>query len=305
MENSPSSICTALQRPATAARKINEVYFGRIQKGDYNPEGASIFNKDWDNLIILDACRYDMFQQVSSLPGNTKKRVSLASATPEWVEAEFSDRELYDTVYITINSYYTQMKSNIQSDVHSLIDVQQMDLPDEAYDNDFDIPHPSVVTDYAIEAFEKYPNKRIIVHHNVPHYPYLSDFGRKTFTTPSSSLQDAIKEKDSISRKNLIQAYKENIEIGIKEAKSFYSNTDGKTVITADHGEMLGERYRFIPMRGYGHPRGIYLWPLTNVPWHILPFDSRKNIKSEYRSETHEHPHEKKIEQNLRRLGYL
>ena len=32
-------------------------------------KGVHIMREDWDNLIILDACRYDMFEKVNSIKG--------------------------------------------------------------------------------------------------------------------------------------------------------------------------------------------------------------------------------------------
>ena len=51
----------------------------------YNNAGKSILTFDWDNLIILDACRYDEFINISSFkPKNIESRITMASKTPDF-----------------------------------------------------------------------------------------------------------------------------------------------------------------------------------------------------------------------------
>jgi len=51
--------------------------------------------------------------------------------------------------------------------------------------------------------------------------------------------------------------------------------------VTADHGEMLGERHEYIPIREYGHPAGIWSDLLTTVPWHVYTNGERKETVAE------------------------
>jgi len=41
---------------------------------------------EWDYCLVLDACRYDVFEDVYDeyLDGNLEKRRSVGSSTPEW-----------------------------------------------------------------------------------------------------------------------------------------------------------------------------------------------------------------------------
>jgi len=45
----------------------NPVYENIIKKGYGGCE--NVMDKDWDNLIILDACRYDIFKDVNFIDG--------------------------------------------------------------------------------------------------------------------------------------------------------------------------------------------------------------------------------------------
>ncbi|MFW9828927.1 MAG: hypothetical protein ACFFEY_15160 [Candidatus Thorarchaeota archaeon] len=54
----------------------------------------------------------------------------------------------------------------------------------------------------------------------------------------------------------------------------------GRTVVTADHGEAIGEFLHFlIPIRFYGHKEKMRLPILTQVPWLII--DSKGLDKKE------------------------
>jgi len=70
-----------------------------------NPSGTDVMSEDWDNLILLDACRYDAFSKVNTLKGNLEERVSKGSTSKEFIKSNFVGRELHDTVYITANPY--------------------------------------------------------------------------------------------------------------------------------------------------------------------------------------------------------
>lgn len=47
--------------------------------------GCHIVEEDWDNLIILDGCRYDLLKKETLYQGNSKRR-SVDSATPEFLK---------------------------------------------------------------------------------------------------------------------------------------------------------------------------------------------------------------------------
>jgi phosphopantothenate synthetase len=76
----------------------------------------------------------------------------------------------------------------------------------------------------------------------------------------------------------------------------------GKTVITADHGEFLGDCERPISVRTYRHPEGVYVEGLVKVPWHIYEDGDRTGIVAERPSEGADEFEQ--VEQNLKDLGY-
>lgn len=66
-------------------------------------------NAEWDNLIILDACRFEHFSKVNDISGKLEKVASLGSHTPEWMQENFSGRH-GDTVCVAGNPYYSKAK---------------------------------------------------------------------------------------------------------------------------------------------------------------------------------------------------
>jgi hypothetical protein len=104
---------------------------------------------------------------------------------------------------------------------------------------------------------EQYPNKRIIAHFMQPHAPYigptgleltdrLGDFGvfhphLQKYDIPDLGIAAAM-QSGEIDDQDLRQAYDENLNIVLEHAESLTDRLGGKSVITVDHGELLGER---------------------------------------------------------------
>lgn len=289
-------ILYGLKNPKAIPRQLNRLYFS-LRGGSFNDLGFSVLDEDWDNLIILDACRYDTFVENNPFDGDLSSRTSKGSNTYEFLYGNFYGRELYDTVYVSSNLWYVEIEDEINSDVHSFVPVTT--------EGPKNVVSPDAVTDQALETNQSHPNKRLIVHYTQPHYPYLGPTGREHFDhhdTPS--LQVAMRRNgDRISRETVRRAYEENLDMVLKEVERLLPELRGKTVVTADHGEMLGERSFPIPITDYGHPNTIYTEELVKVPWLVIDETPRKEIIAE-RPEGETDISEDDINENLRALGY-
>ncbi|KXB04317.1 hypothetical protein AKJ48_03015, partial [candidate division MSBL1 archaeon SCGC-AAA261O19] len=71
--------------------------------------------EEWDNLIILDACRYDYFERICDnyLSGNLKKVISPGSGTSEWLRRVFDNKKFDDIVYVSANPFINPRGSNL------------------------------------------------------------------------------------------------------------------------------------------------------------------------------------------------
>ncbi|MFC7028075.1 hypothetical protein ACFQH8_12520 [Halomicroarcula sp. GCM10025710] len=104
-----------MANPGLAVREVNRLYHTRLGRQTGNPRGIDIFEEDWDNLLILDACRYDMFEEQHSLPGRLESRISKSSHTSEFLQSNFADRDLRDTVYVTASPMYYRNRERLNT----------------------------------------------------------------------------------------------------------------------------------------------------------------------------------------------
>ncbi|WP_199174850.1 alkaline phosphatase family protein [Halegenticoccus soli] len=277
------------------ARQIARAYY----RGDrpYNTDGTNVFDEDWDNLLILDACRYDAFAEEADLPGTLESRTSRGSMTREWVRGNFSDRKLYDTVYVTGNGNFDYVRDKIGADIHAEVPLWRDEHRTGAGKS---ITPPETVAEATLRCAEEYPTKRIVGHFVQPHTPYLGPTGERF--DPRVPLKDIPRRYD-VSVGEIARAYRENLSLVLEEVETLVAELPGKTVVTADHGELLGDRLRPVPVRDYGHPDGIYMDELVTVPWHVSINGDRKDIVSE-RPETATEVDVDEVKAHLRDLGY-
>lgn len=282
-----------------AAHHLNRLYYSVRNPEGYNADGIDVFAEDWDNLLILDACRYDSFAKQSILDGTLESRISRASATREWVHANFTDRQLHDVVYVSANPNYRKVADEIGAEVHAYIDVWRDDTLVGKEDT---IVPPETVTEHALDAAERYPNKRLLVHYVQPHYPFIGPTGEEHFD-PTATLKEVSRNLGQTGEL-LERAYRENVDIVLEEAERLLAELSGKTVVSSDHGELLGERLSPLPFRAYGHPMGIYMDELVKVPWLVHTRGERKEIVAEAPTER-DKVDEDALEEQLRNLGYV
>lgn len=277
------------------------LYHRRLGRWAYNRRGVDIFAADWDNLVLLDACRYDMFSEAAAaLPGETNPRISRASSTSEFIAANFRDRDLHDVVYVSANPWFMKLRDQIDTSVHAYVDVHNE--PEEV----LHVDQMYKTTERAKEAADEHPEKRILVHYAPPHHPLFGPTAERHLPSIESQLEmgfyerirrGAIEVEDEILRR----AYAETLGRVLDEVAQLIAAFDGKTVISADHGEMLGERATPVPVRFYGHVPGLYTPELVTVPWHECPTTSRRTIRAE---SPVDEPLDVDVDDQLRNLGY-
>lgn len=298
---SMDQIFSGITQPRNVIRELNRLCHTRGGRYTYNPEGTGIFEKDWDNLIILDACRYDIFEQLASLPGKTEYRYSKAPATYQFIPANFKDRSLLDTVYVGANSWYLKLKEDINSEIYKFINLQENNDSIEWINQDLRVPTPQTVSKHAKRAASNHQNKRLIVHFLQPHHPYIGPTAEENFVQNSSSLLDVI-EQSHISISQLRRAYCETLSTVLPEVEVLLSELNGKTVVTSDHGEMLGDRHDYFPIRDFGHHPGIFNDSTVKVPWHVYEDDTRRKVTPD--PPVTPNTDERKIDEQLEHLGY-
>ncbi|MFC3477416.1 alkaline phosphatase family protein [Halobacterium litoreum] len=240
---------------------VSRTYYAVGSRTDPDP----VLDADWDLLVVLDACRADVFADVvgdgdySFDVGDTA--TSPASTSTEWLESVFgaaTDDELADVAYVTGNPYTTR---TIDTDRFGYVD----EVWKHAWDDDTGTIPPRPLTDAAIRAGREADTERLVVHYMQPHFPTvfgdddgiaLDDWGDQ----PMSVWEELRFGKRSEA--DVWADYERNLEAVLEDVELLLSNVDADTaVLTADHGNAFGEHHI------YGHPGGVDIPALREVPW--------------------------------------
>ncbi len=296
----------ALRTPSLLFREANRLYHRRLNRRAYNTAGVDVFAEDWDTLVLLDACRYDMFSGQSELAGRLESRRSRGSSTQEFLRGNVQDRTLHDTVYVTANPQLYWHRDWLNASFHAVEHVWMEDGWDERYGTVL----PETTTARALEAAETYPNKRYLVHYMQPHYPFLTD-ADESFAVDHSFLDPdeagfwnrVMTGELGADPDEVWRAYQSTLDRTLPHVERLLEGLDGKSVVSADHGNMVGERARPFPIREWGHPRGIYTDQLVEVPWLVVDGD-RRTIVSEAPAETRAEVADEVVTDRLEQLGY-
>jgi len=195
---SVSSLKQGIDDPRRILQEFNRLYYRRLKTRPYNEEGLDVFERDWDTLCILDACKYDLFEERNTLPGNLEKVVSRSSSTKEFLRANFHGREFLDTVYVTGSPMLHRLRDRIDTQFHDVINVWQ----EEGWDETCRTVMPETMADATRKARAEYPNKRLFVHFLQPHYPFIGPIGREHFDLDRLNFEwDKLAVERSIFRK--------------------------------------------------------------------------------------------------------
>ena len=114
---------------------------------------------DWDTLVVLDACRADLFgaRAVSAAFDSVETVTSPGSATQEWTRQTWVGRTFGDTVYVTANPFVSREAGDAFHDIYEPWLTH--------FDEETRTVHPDDVTEVALEAHAAHPNKRVVVHY--------------------------------------------------------------------------------------------------------------------------------------------
>ncbi|HEV2139101.1 MAG TPA: hypothetical protein VGR53_09695 [Nitrososphaerales archaeon] len=268
----------------------------------------------WDNLIILDACRYDTFNrqfQAGGLKGRLESRISRGSETKEFLYENFGQSpRAKDLVYVTASPWVTK---NFKDKFHAIVPVWRDGWNDENH-----TVLPEEMYRQAIQANETYPDKRLIVHFVQPHRPFIGfakvDWWRGRappfrFRMVWGSVAEGGRSLlEVMDNETMMRFYERNLKLVLPFVQRLMDSLKGVTVVSADHGEAFGEwLHPLIPIRVYGHPGHTRIPSLTRVPWLIVESEIPKLLKTQVEeavSKSLTREEEDLINQRLSALGY-
>lgn len=285
-------------------RNVNLSYLRWRHGVDYYRDGVDILSADWDNLLLMDACRYDMFVDQVDLPGTLSKKKSRGSMTAQFLSGNFDGRDATDVVYVTANPMYRRIEQDHDFRFHAVVDAWH------DWDEENSTVLPETVVSEARRARRKYPDKRLLVHFLQPHFPFID-----SETEFDKQIPDPKEDDDpqfweqlrtgelSLTPEKVWKPYNQNLKLLVPTLETLVQELDGKTIVTSDHGNMVGDRSRPIPVSDWGHPRGLYTPELIDVPWLVCDAGERREVVAES-PETDEEIDSETVRNRLHNLGY-
>lgn len=271
-----------------------------LQQRFHDDDGIQVLDEQWDTLIVLDACRADLFEEVvdTNRFDSYRRVYSAGSATIDWSRKNFDSPAKTDCVYVTGNPVVSRQ---VRTAFHCFLEPWR-----DGFDPEIGTVPPEPVTEAAVDARERFPEKRLIVHYLQPHYPFLgapdlryAEFNQTDEVTVDGAKPGATDVWEAVGlgyedADEVWAAYKGNLQ-RVLNAIDPLLDQPGRTVITSDHGNMIGERMPYIPIRLYGHPPGIHHPVLREVPWAISDGETVAGGGRQVDAD---------VEEQLRSLGY-
>lgn len=267
------------------------------------PLGTNIFDLDWDTLIVVDACRYDLFREfaprhsVYDSFSTVSSIYSVASTTQNWLPNTFDtapDEVTNETHYVTCTSFAEEYID--EGDVHQIDHVWKY-----AKDPDSGLTKPEAVTDAGIKAIRNTDAERVILHYVQPHAPFLHCLGKyNSRSIRSGDTQNVwrLLEEGEYDKSEVWDDYGQNLLRALDEVETVITNTTGRIVITSDHGNALGE------WGIYGHHGHIPTKQLRKVPWVETEGLGGEEYEIEGKQEMKTTVEQPTVEEHLEALGY-
>ncbi|UPV74290.1 hypothetical protein M0R89_17355 [Halorussus limi] len=261
--------------------------------------GYSTYEREWDVLVILDACRVDLLREVAdeySFIGDVETHPSPASMSRTWMNRTFTpeySEQIRSTAYVTGNPYSADA-----------IDAGDFETVDEvwryAWDDEAGTILPRSITDRAIRTWRDHRPGRLVVHYMQPHYPFvtaslghgidLDSFDEEETPSVWKRLQSG-----DLDHEETWTAYRRNLEYVLDDVALLLDNIDADRVaISADHGNAFGEAGI------YGHPHDVPLDCLRTVPW----VETTATDTGEYEPELERSDADGDVTDRLEALGY-
>lgn len=309
--------------PVAARASLQEFWqglFHRVHEAiGRSDAGTPIWDEEWTVLCVLDGCRLDLMREYLNEADDlnvieSSSLRSVGSMTPEWLGNTFNPNyadKMEETAYITGNPWTANDEAEHE---HLPLSGEDFAYFEEAWRDKWSdgstfgistMP-PEPLTDSAITVLEDESPEYLIVHYMQPHEPFRSR--PSWFETGSKEVEvagDSNGSKKSsiwhrnrngeIGEKELWDAYKNNLEWIMEDIRRFANSIDQDIVLTADHGNAMGER------GVYGHPSGSPIPELREVPWITIKGTGSKDPSN---NRTEQESTEIDVESKLKSLGY-
>lgn len=274
-------------------------------------------------LVILDACRYDFFDEIYEdyLIGDLDRVWASGRWTAEYCERTWTEK--YDLTYINsipvFSDFYFELRNmdfcpsdHIENLVH---------MWEHEWDSCLGTTPPEAITDETLRHANADRPTRIVAHYAQPHVPYIGEERIEAWdaevaaNTETDELRDLFEEgserptqvvlekirNGEISDRQLKRAYQSNLDYVMSEVVRLVERINCPVVVTADHGEHLGENGYYLHEED-----SVYV---RQVPWLVMneneigTVTNAKEFSNSHSPSTYSGS-ESEVEEQLRHLGY-
>lgn len=281
--------------------------------------GSPIWEEDFDILLVLDATRVDMMEEIGPEFGfnNIEAKWSNAACSLDWIKRNFKHTIPEDNVgYVTANPFSGHNEDYAQS--ADLVEGKDIEYLDEVWKYGWEETEgiittpPDLVTERAIAAWrnrEELNIDKLVVHYMQPHQPFRmgSDWGAAKRNLENLVTGDNNKDHACIWERTRYG------DFTVDEVKSSYydnlrwvlgnvtevamKNLDGDIHITADHGNAMGEWLQ------WGHPPDVITPEVRKVPYIRTEGIDKNTVQPEFSKPETEVDID--VEEQLEDLGYM
>ena len=231
--------------------------------------GRNVFDREWDLLVVLDACRVDALEAVADdydFVESVGTHRSLASNSPNWIERTFDADHadaVAETAYVTGNPHVDGL------------DAARFCYLDEVWRyawDDAGTVRPEDLTDRVVDVMRSERPRRLIAHYMQPHLPFRAEADPEEATVEVAeylgpaedgerNVYDRLRDGE-VSKDAVWRAYVDNLRWVLDSVETLLANVDAdRVVLSADHAELFGE------WGCYCHPGGVPVPTLRRVPW--------------------------------------
>lgn len=285
------------------------------------PFGTNIYEREWDLLIVLDACRLDALREVApeyDFIESVDAIWSVGSASHEWICKTFTNEHveaIRETTLITTNPFIPQVFDDrvfppkayaipLMWANWDVVEKEEFDYFLKIYRHDYEeqfvATPPNVVTDHAIDIARRRPVERMVLHYFQPHTPYIAAAFRegRAITDTEQDPWKAVRN-GTATRSEVWEMYLDNLRLVLDSIEVLLRNVDAeRVVITADHGDLFGE------LGAWGHPEGFVHPDLKKVPWATATATDTGEHSPDI-DISRQTGEDDQVEERLAQLGYL
>lgn len=156
-----------------------------------------ILEFDWDILIILDICWFDIFKEISKniIPetNKIKKMIRPAIQTVEWLNKTFNGNYYPDIIYVSSNPFINSKGIKVKQGGYGFNAKPRfkkiIDVWDTSWNPNISTVHPIDVNKAANVSLDLRKKYKHIIHYMQPHSPYIYYGGLKSHLHPIQNIQ--------------------------------------------------------------------------------------------------------------------